>query len=61
MQLEQIGVIVFTGLAGSFAFGGIIADQILHQNKGKDTHVNSLKQLDVWGYDTEGFEAAYRR
>ena len=54
-----LGVIAFLGAAGSFAFGGFIADKILHQNEGKDTHNNSIKQLEIWGYDTEGFEAKY--
>ena len=54
-----MGIIAFLGAAGSFAFGGFIADKILHQNEGKDTHDNSIKQLEIWGYDTEGFEAKY--
>lgn len=39
--------------------GNYVADQILHQNADKDTHDNSLKQLEVWGYDTEAFLASY--
>ena len=50
-----LGVISFIGAAGSIAMGGYVADRILHQNEGKDTHGNSIKQLEVWGYDTEGF------
>lgn len=52
-------VIVFIALAGSFALGGVIADQILHQNKSKDTHDNSLKQNEIWGYDTQAFEDSH--
>ena len=55
-----LGVTAFLGLAGSFAFGGYIADRILHQNDGEDTHYNSYKQLEIWGYDTEGFESRYQ-
>jgi len=55
-----LGVIAFLGAAGSFAFGGFIADKILHQNDGKDTHNNSIKQLEIWKYDTAGFEARYK-
>ena len=54
-----LGVIAFLGAAGSFAFGGFIADKILHQNAGKDTHDNSIKQLELWGYDTETFTLVY--
>lgn len=50
-----LGIIAFIGAAGSVAMGGYIADRILHQNEGKDTHGNSIKQLEVWDYDTEGF------
>ena len=44
-----LGVIAFLGIAGSVAMGGYVADRILHQNKNKDTHDNSIKQLEVWG------------
>ena len=53
------GVLVFLAAAGSAAMGGYVADRILHQNEGKDTVDNSLKQLQVWGYDIEGFLAAH--
>ncbi|MBO4636658.1 MAG: alpha/beta fold hydrolase [Clostridiales bacterium] len=49
------GVLVFLGAAGSVVFGGYVADRILHQNKDNDTIDNSLKQLEVWGYDIDGF------
>ena len=54
-----LGVIAFLSIAGSVAMGGYIADRILHQNEGKDTHDNSIKQLEVWGYDTEKFMNTY--
>lgn len=54
-----LGAIVFLAAAVTAAAGAYIADRILHQNKGKDTHENSYKQLDIWGYDAEGFETAY--
>ena len=40
-----LGVTAFLGLAGSFAFGGFIADKILHQNDGKDTHQTGASSL----------------
>ena len=54
-----LGVIAFIGAAGSVAMGGYIADRILHQNSDKDTQDNSIKQLEVWGYDTEKFINTY--
>jgi pimeloyl-ACP methyl ester carboxylesterase len=54
-----LGVIAFLGIAGSIAMGGYVADRILHQNEDKDTHDNSIKQLEVWEYDTEKFMNTY--
>jgi pimeloyl-ACP methyl ester carboxylesterase len=55
-----LGVIAFIGIAGSVAMGGYVADRILHQNKGKDTHDNSIKQLEIWGYDIDSFNSRYQ-
>ena len=54
-----LGVIAFICAAGSVAMGGFVADKVLHQNNGKDTHDNSIKQLEVWGYDTKAFMSTY--
>jgi pimeloyl-ACP methyl ester carboxylesterase len=54
-----LGVIAFIGVAGSIAMGGYISDRILHQNKEEDTHNNSIKQLEIWEYDTEKFMNTY--
>ena len=51
-----LGVITVLGVAGSAVMGGLVADKILHQNEGKDTHGNSIKQLEVWGYDIDSFK-----
>ncbi len=55
-----LGIIALLFVVGSFALGGYIADKILHQNAGKDTHDNSLKQMEKWGYDAAAFEDAYK-
>ena len=52
-------VIAALTIGGSIAMGGYISDRILHQNEGKDTHNNSLKQLEVWGYDLDSFNETY--
>ena len=54
-----LGSIVLAAAAGSFAFGGYIANRILRQNDGKDTHDNSIKQLELWGYDLDSFNNTY--
>ena len=53
------GVVISLGIIGSAALGGVVADKILHQNEGKDTHDNSLKQLEIWGYDIDAFHEKY--
>lgn len=53
------GVLVGLAAAGSVALGGYTANQILYQNKNNDTKSNSVKQIEVWGYDLEGFNAKY--
>lgn len=52
-------VIIVLAAGGSLFMGNYVADQILHQNADKDTHDNSLKQLEVWGYDTDAFLAEH--
>ena len=51
-----LGVIAVLGAVGSVVMGGIAADKILHQNEGKDTHDNSIKQMEIWGYDINSFK-----
>lgn len=46
-------------IGGSIVIGGIISDKILHQNEGKNTSDNSVKQLELWGYDLDAFNEAY--
>ena len=54
-----LAIIIVLAAGGSLFMGNYVADQILHQNADKDTHDNSLKQLEVWGYDTDAFLAEY--
>ena len=52
-------VIITLAVGGSIVLGGVIADKILHQNEGKDTSDNSLKQLELWEYDIDSFNNNY--
>ncbi|MCR4787691.1 MAG: alpha/beta hydrolase [Lachnospiraceae bacterium] len=52
-------VIAVLILGGSIAIGGLISNKILNQNEGKDTSGNSVKQLEVWGYDLDAFNDTY--
>ncbi|MCR4588449.1 MAG: alpha/beta hydrolase [Lachnospiraceae bacterium] len=45
--------------ASSVFFGHMVAEQVLHPNRGVDTHDNSVKQLAKWGYDLDGFMTRY--
>jgi alpha-beta hydrolase superfamily lysophospholipase len=62
VKAATITIVTVTVLAvlGSVAMGGFVADRILHHNADKDTHDNSLRQLEVWEYDTEAFDSAYK-
>lgn len=53
-------VIATLAIGGTIVLSGVISDKILHQNKDKDTHNNSIKQLEVWGYDLEYFNNTYK-
>ena len=54
-----LAVIIVLATGGSLFLGSYIAEQILLQNADKDTHDNSIKQLEVWGYDTDAFLDTY--
>ena len=55
-----VSALLVLAAVGSFAFGGFIADKILHQNEGKNTHDNSIKQMELWDYDYKAFEDTYK-
>ena len=52
------GTVVLLAGIGSIAMGGFVANKIRYQNADKDTHDNRLKQMEVWEYDTDAFNAA---
>lgn len=54
-----LSVLAVLAIGGSVFMGGYVADRILHQNEGKDTKDNSVKQLELWGYDLKAFEDKY--
>ncbi len=53
-------LVVLLLVGGSVAMGGYVTDQILYQNRNNDTIANSVKELDNWGYDLEGFQSRYK-
>lgn len=57
------GIFVFLIVLGCGGFSVIVGKQVaeglLYQNKGNDTKGNSVKQLEEWGYDLEGFREKY--
>ena len=55
-----VGVVAVLALAGTGYVGSLVSKGVLYQNEGKDTHDNSIKQLETWGYDREGFLAAHK-
>lgn len=53
-------VLVIALAAGIFVIGKMVNDGVLYQNKNNDTKGNSIKQLEVWGYDREAFHDKYQ-
>ncbi len=43
----------------SVVVGKMVAEGLLYQNEQNDTKGNSIKQLAIWEYDLEAFEASY--
>lgn len=53
-------VLLLTALiAISIYTGKMVAEGLLYQNEGNDTKGNSVKQLELWGYDLEQFQNTY--
>ncbi len=44
----------------SLMVGQMVAEGLLYQNEGNDTKQNSIKQLEVWGFDLQGFQENYK-
>lgn len=61
VKIVKVLLIVLAAVViiGSFLLGKVVADMVMHQNKGNDTKSNSIKQLEMWGYDLEAFNASY--
>lgn len=53
-----IGIIA-AAILFSVKVGKEVAEGLLYQNQGNDTKGNSVKQLELWGYDLEQFENQY--
>lgn len=58
LGLLVLGAILRIGM--SLIVGQMVAEGLLYQNEGNDTKQNSIKQLEVWGFDLEGFENTYQ-
>lgn len=52
-------LIAILGIGMSLMVGKMVAEGLLYQNKGNDTKQNSIKQLEVWGFDLEHFQEQY--
>lgn len=62
--IKVIGLVVLSilvlGIVGISVFTGVqVADGMILQNEGKDTHEASLYQLEEWSFDYEAFETQY--
>lgn len=55
-----IALIIILGIGMSLMIGKMVAEGLLYQNAGNDTKQNSIKQLELWGFDLEGFKETYQ-
>lgn len=54
-----LALAVVLGAAGTWYVGSLVSDGVLYQNRDNDTHDNSIKQLETWGYDLDAFLKTY--
>lgn len=55
-----IACLLIAGFIGtSYMIGTQVAENLVYQNKNKDTHQNSIDQLKEWGYDVSLFQEKY--
>lgn len=57
--ISLVAIVVVLGVGMSVIVGKQVAEGLLYQNEGNDTKQNSIKQLEVWGFDLEGFREEY--
>ncbi|MBO4389314.1 MAG: alpha/beta fold hydrolase [Lachnospiraceae bacterium] len=50
---------VVAAVVTTILMGAIVTENILHMNKSKDTHDNSMRQLELYGYDADAFLEKY--
>lgn len=53
-------LVAIIGIGMSLVVGKMVAEGLLYQNEGNDTKQNSIKQLEVWGFDLKGFQEEYK-
>lgn len=54
-----LGAVVLACILFSVYVGKQVAEGVLYMNDGNDTKGNSVKQLEIWGYDLDGFMEQY--
>ena len=55
-----LGVVVALIVVGSVAMAKLVTDGVFYQNENNDTQGNSVKQLEIYGYDLDGFNNTYK-
>ena len=54
-----LGVVAALIVVGTVGMAKLVTDGVFYQNKNNDTQGNSVKQLEIYGFDLDGFNAAY--
>lgn len=54
-----LGVLLVGGVYFSYQVGKSVGEGCLEIGRDQDTKNNSIKQMEIWGFDQEAFEATY--
>lgn len=54
-----LGILIIAAVGASYYFGKLVVEGLFYQNEGNDTKNNSIKHLELWGYDLDSFNNTY--
>ncbi len=55
-----LGVVAALIVIGTVGMAKLVTDSVFYQNKNNDTQGNSVKQLETYGFDLDGFNSSYK-
>lgn len=55
-----LGVVAALTVIGTVGMAKLVTDGVFYQNKNNDTQGNSIKQLEAYGFDLDGFNKSFK-